>query len=325
MVDSTQPAHAPRPDDTVIDVTVIGGYLGAGKTTLVNHLLRTGTGRRTLVLVNDFGSINIDQDLIVSTDGSTIALSNGCVCCTMAGTLQQTMLGIGARPYPPDHVVIEASGVSDPETLAHDVALPGFRLDAVVVVADAETIRDRAAHPYLGRTVSTQLRAADILVLNKTDLVDNEHTHALHEWLHHVAPQALVIDAVDGQVSPTLLIGLPHDAHDANVRHHSHEHRHTDDHQHAHHHTWAWTIEAPLHRHDVERWVANLDSDIVRAKGVLALHDEPSRATVLQVVGRRMRFEPGEPWGTTSPRSRLVAIGLPGSHEPPSPALPLPT
>jgi G3E family GTPase len=302
-------------DRTPIAVTVIGGYLGAGKTTLVNHLLRTGTGRRTTVLVNDFGSIAIDQDLIVATDGSTATLANGCVCCGLAGTLMDTLLAIRDQPEPPDHLVIEASGVADPEPISHHALTPGFRLDGIVVVADAETVRRRAADRVVGRTVQRQLRAAELLVLNKLDLVSAESARSLRAWAHTVAPDAVLIDAVDAQVAMPLLLGVHADsAHD----HLGHAHAH-DDEPHTAHETWSWAFDTPVERQALDSWVASLPDGIVRAKGTVSLADDLTRRYVLQVVGRRSRLTPGATWGDAARQTRLVAIGLPGCPTPASP------
>ncbi|MEQ1739869.1 MAG: GTP-binding protein, partial [Methyloglobulus sp.] len=156
-----------------IPVTVIGGYLGAGKTTLLNHILRNNKGIRFAVLVNDFGNINIDVDLIESQDGDTINLANGCICCSLAGGFGAAMLSIRESAVLPDRVLIEASGVSDPFKIAQYAHLPGFRLDSVIVLADAEFIQKRAADKYVGRQVIQQLKSADLLLLNKVDLVSD--------------------------------------------------------------------------------------------------------------------------------------------------------
>ncbi len=158
------------PASTDIAVTVIGGYLGAGKTTLVNHVLRTADAR-IAVLVNDFGDINIDEDLIASQDGDTISLANGCICCSLVDGFSAALATITALDPVPERLVIESSGVADPATVAAYGHGPGLALDATVVVVDAETIRKKATDVYVGDTVVGQLGSGDIIVLNKTDLV----------------------------------------------------------------------------------------------------------------------------------------------------------
>ena len=142
-----------------IPVTVIGGYLGAGKTTLLNALLRNESGTRFAVLVNDFGSINVDAEAIASTGADTVELTNGCTCCTIGGDLVLALKAVLARPQPPDAIVIEASGVADPAAVARLAAChPALASQVTIVVADAETVRARADDKYVGGLVRRQLR-----------------------------------------------------------------------------------------------------------------------------------------------------------------------
>ena len=302
-------------DSAPIAVTVIGGYLGAGKTTLVNHLLRVGTGRRTTVLVNDFGSIAIDQDLIVSNDGTMIGLANGCVCCGLSGTLMETMSAIRNQVDPPEYLVIEASGVADPGPISHHALTPGYRLDGVVVVADAETVRRRSADRVVGRTVQRQLNAAEVLVLNKLDLVDADSADALKLWAHTMAPNAVVLGAVEAQVPLQFLLGVHSEsalARLAAVDTLANE-------PHVDHETWSWILDAPIRRDALGGWVAGLDEGVVRAKGIVWLVDDPERRYTLQVVGRRYRLTADRPWGDTRRQTRIVAIALPGAARPSAP------
>src|SRR5260221_6929532 len=149
-----------------IPVTVIGGSLGAGKTTLLNRLLSQAQGVKLAVLVNDFGSVNIDAGLIASRDGETISLANGCVCCTIGDNLGLALHNLAERPDGPEHIVIEASGVADPAKIAHYAAShPRLALDSIVVVADAETVQERSHDKYVGDLVRLQLAGADVIVL----------------------------------------------------------------------------------------------------------------------------------------------------------------
>lgn len=154
-----------------IPVTVVGGFLGAGKTTYLNHLLRTGRARYA-VLVNDFGAVNIDAGLIARHDGTTMTLTNGCVCCSIGGGFLDTLGTILDDAIPFDHIIIEASGVGDPWRIA-EIALvePSLRLNAVVVLADATRIETLLADPRVGDTVRHQFDRADLVLLTKTDLI----------------------------------------------------------------------------------------------------------------------------------------------------------
>jgi G3E family GTPase len=192
-----------------LSTIVLGGYLGAGKTTLLNHLLRHAQGRRIAVMVNDFGAVGIDADLIESSDGEVMSLAGGCICCSVGSDLVAALMGLAQRVPPPDLVLIETSGVALPGSVARGARLaPGIEIDAVVVLVDAETIRLRANDRHVGDTVVQQLAEADLLVLNKIDLVDAPALATTRHWLAGIAPHARIIESVEARVPAELILGL---------------------------------------------------------------------------------------------------------------------
>ena len=291
-----------------IPVTVIGGYLGSGKTTLLNALLRGDHGRRLAVLVNDFGSINIDADLITAHGGDTISLANGCICCTLQDNLGATLYALAARTDPPDQIVVEASGVADPSRIGHyAMSLPGLYLDAVIVVADAEGVRRQAGDKYVGDIVLQQLAGADLLVLTKTDLVAPQVVQEVRRWLEAQMPGVPCLEASGGQVPPALILGLRRAR--AGRDYEPHEHVHGEE---PHDHRFVqvtYTAEEPLDRGALVAAIDALPPGVVRAKGIFYLADAPGEQVILQMAGRRREWQTGEPWGDERPYSRLVLIG----------------
>ncbi len=301
-----------------IALTVVGGFLGAGKTTLLNELLRDAGDRRLAVLVNDFGAINIDAELVRSRDGDTISLTNGCICCGVSGDFIAALALLRDGEDPPEHVLVEASGVGDPGAIAVLGDMPGYRRDAAVVVADAETVRERAADAATGAMVRRQLRAADLLVLNKTDLVDAEELARTQAWLGELAgPSTAIVQAAFGAVPVDVALGarlVPAGDH-AQAHDHDHGHDHAS-HDHASHpafETWSWSGDAPLSGAGLVEAIKGMPDGIVRAKGLLALREDLAQRYLLQLVGRRFVIEADRPWGDAPPTSRLVVIGLPGA------------
>jgi G3E family GTPase len=295
----------------VIPVTIIGGYLGAGKTTLLNSLLLGEHGLRLAILVNDFGSINIDAALIARHDGETISLTNGCVCCSMADNLAITLLELLDRDAPPDHIVIEASGVADPQRIAcYGAAHPRLRLDSLIVVADSETIRARSADKYVGELVMRQLLAADLIVLSKMDLIDAPERSCVREFLRETVPRARLLEASHGCLPPELLLGVGATGSQAKAAiDPQHHHSAPGEGPHALFSRASFESERPFDHRRLNAALESLPETVLRAKGVLYLADDGIHAFVLQQVGRRWTLERGRPWDGGSRRSQLVVIG----------------
>jgi G3E family GTPase len=290
-----------------LPLTVIGGFLGAGKTTLLNRLLGEPHGRRIAVLVNDFGRINIDAALIRSRTQDTIELANGCACCSVAGDLARTIVELAQREEPPDAIVIEASGLADPRGIVQvALANPALRLDGIVAVADAETLLAQAADLACSGTLLRQIDAADVIVLNKRDLVDDESASASRAWLEARAPNRPVIDAVEAAVPVEVVLGIgaeraPWTIVDAG---------HADAFESA-----SVAVDRPLDRTRLRAWLQGLPEGIVRAKGILWIADDAERRTAYQRVGRRWSLTPLGGWSGEPRISRLVVIGRKGTFD----------
>ena len=295
--------------------TVIGGFLGAGKTTLLNHWLRHNAGSRLAVLVNDFGAINIDAGLIESAQGDTIALTNGCVCCQIGDDLSRALMQVLETADAFDAVIVEASGVSDPWRIAQmGRADPGLRLDGVIVVVDAQAALEQARDPLLADTLERQLRAADLIVVNKCDDAATVERQALRDWIASVAGAVPRFETMRGVVPLELLGGVAWGAHahrhaaaDHDVDHADHGH----DHGHADHgrlfDTWSCRPCRTFEPAALRAWLAAPPPGLLRLKGLL--RTGISGWSELQFAGRHGTLRAArEPAGGAA----VVAIALRG-------------
>lgn len=308
-------------------VTILTGFLGAGKTTVLNHLLRQDHGLRLGVLVNDFGAVNVDAALVARAEGETVSLTNGCVCCSIRGELLAAALELRRRAEPPDHLLVECSGVSEPSSVALPFLAPQARselkLDAILAVLDAEHVR---ASRERASIVDAQVAAADIVVLNKADLVSAPEREALQAWIRVAVPRARIFETTEGRVPAEIVFGGAPPARAPARRGRAlplrvHESESGGAHDHAGHDprgahasdfaTWHWSSDRPLDFAGLGRVLRELPLGVFRAKG-LALVQGADRPLVVQLVGGRLRmsFEASLP---AVSRSDLVFIGRPGA------------
>lgn len=329
---------------TPIPVTILTGFLGSGKTTLLNHILHAEHGLKVAVLVNDFGAINIDTQLVVGLegDGETISLANGCICCTIRDDLARAVLDLLRRDDPPEYIIVETSGVSDPVAVANTfVVMEGVKIDSILTVMDAEQYKN------LGRAnmmlAMDQVGVADIIILNKVDLVTPEEREKIkREWIYEINPRARVIEAEYGKVPLELVLGVGEfalerltqretkDIHvhevgapaDHEHEHHNHDDEHEEhDHEHEHHEhhdhslvfsTWSYTTEKPFSYQSLRRVIDKLPTTVFRAKGIFFLADAPDYKGILHVVGSRVQLTLRERWDGQPPHSQVVVIGSHG-------------
>jgi len=276
----------------MIPVTVIGGFLGAGKTTLVNHVLRAGR-RRYAVLVNDFGALNVDAGLITGQDGAVVSLANGCVCCSIGPDLGSTLAAVAARRPAPEHILIEASGVSDPWRIAQLVKLEeGVALDAVLVLVDSAAFPEQLADRYLTDTLERQLARADLVVLNKADLALPGLAVAA---VRRIRPEARVVEVTHAALPDAMIGGTPHTvASRFRADLPGHEFR-----------TWLWDDPAPFDWDGLAGVLDGLPPSVLRLKGICLIGPDAA-PHLLQLAGRRWALTP-----VASGVSGLVLIGTP--------------
>lgn len=294
-----EPEFAPW-DGRRVPVTLLGGYLGAGKTTVLNALLAAAV-HPIAVLVNDVGEINIDAALVARRHGDTIELTDGCVCCTLTRGLADAFDDLRARPEPPAHVVVELSGVADPRRVAPWASSTGFMLDGVVVLADAEQLPTLAADPSLEATVTAQLEAADLVVLTKTDRASAAQVDAAARTVTTMVPNAPIADPGGPDAAASLLrLGGRRPGGATDVPPSTLFDPHT---------THVVALPDPIDRPGLERLLDGLPVTTVRAKGVAAGPD--GQRLLVQVVGDRRSIEPLPPAEAQDPTD-LVVITVPG-------------
>nr|WP_295742554.1 GTP-binding protein [uncultured Acidocella sp.] len=279
-----------------IPVTILGGFLGAGKTTALNHMLRHAT-QRIAVLVNDFGALNIDATLLQGAD-NLVPLANGCVCCSIGLDFSATLSEVVALA--PERIVVEASGVSDPWRIAQLVKLNRLaRLEAVIVLADALNVTAQHKDRWLSDTLDRQIARADLVALNKCDLADAPTLAAAQATLQAIRPGVSVLQIAHGALPNALLLPARMETASALIAD-APEHGIS---------SWSWQS---LGRFDEMRLCACLDAlpaSIWRGKGTLRLAD--GRVLLLQLVGRRWSLE-----AFAGEASALVLLGTPDMPAP---------
>jgi cobalamin biosynthesis protein CobW len=327
-----------------IPATIITGFLGAGKTTLVRHVLENANGLRLAIIVNEFGSVGVDGETLrgcgieICPEENIVELSNGCLCCTVAEDFIPTMQALIDRAVPPEHILIETSGLALPKPLVKAFDWPTIRsrltVDGVIAVVDAPAVasgrfaqdpeaiaRQRELDPSvdhdnpLAEVYEDQLMAADLIVLNKTDLIDPETHERLKRDVAAVVPRAVKMIAThEGRVDAALLLGIGAAAEDDLAQRPSHHD--ALDGAHEHDDFESFVVMLPELR-DADLLLARLKAvaeahDVLRIKGFVAIAGKPMRLAV-QGVGHRFRSSFDRPWPNGGSRQgHVVVIGRTG-------------
>ena len=323
-------------DLSKIPVTVITGFLGAGKTTLIRHLMANPQGKRLAILVNEFGTVGVDGEILKSCADDNcpaeniVELSNGCICCQVAEDFIPTIEALLALKHRPDHILIETSGLALPKPLLKAFEWPAIRsmitVDGVITLADAEAVAAGrfAAKPIpvpgahddtpLGEVFEDQIACADIVLLTKGDLAGEAgmataRAIVLAEAMEKNRGHLPILSITDGVIDPRVILGLNAAAEDdlaARPSHHDGE----DGHEHDDFNSIVvemGEVDDPDALVELVRRLAR-EGNVLRVKGYLAVKGKPMRM-LLQAVGTRVRVQYDRPWGTTPRASHLVVIG----------------
>jgi len=314
----TEPVEIPGRDP--VPVTLLTGFLGAGKTTLLNRILNGQHGLRVGVLVNDFGAINIDAELIEGVEENTIRLTNGCVCCEIRDDLVRSLEQLLARAETIDYMILEASGVADPEGIVMTFLDHRYerllRLDSITCIVDAEAIFAHGDNEQINMLKLRQIGFADMVVLNKTDLVSPDHVEVAREWIDHHLRRIRIIEAERCDVPLEVLLAVGR--FDPGRAISQYESAISEDH--VHHleqgaagkmfDRWSYESDRPFSLEALREMVRReLPASVYRCKGIVYASDAPRHRLTLQAVGRRTEIYELDEWGERTPHSIIVAIG----------------
>jgi len=326
MIDRPILAPVPRTEPVLIPgrepvpVTLLLGFLGSGKTTLLNRILNGSHGLRVGVLVNDFGAINIDAELIEGVEENMISLSNGCICCEIRDDLVISLEQLLLREEEIDYVILEASGVSDPEGIVMtflDRKFVGLlRLDSITSIVDAEAIFTDGDNADLSFLKIRQIGYSDLVVLNKVDLVTPTHVEVIREWIGAHLRRIRIVEAVHCDVPLEILLAVGRFSPEKMVQQ-------TDDINLEFQDvtggfrpagemfkTWSYESDRPLSLTRLREMVQReLPASVYRCKGILYSADTPEKRLTLQIVGRRTEISELDEWGERTPHNKIVAIG----------------
>jgi G3E family GTPase len=294
-----------------VPILLVTGFLGAGKTTLINHVLAQAGGRRIAAVVNDFGAINIDAELIAGASDGVVSLSNGCICCSLEGDLLRTLSAILRRTPRPDSIVIETSGVADPADIVRNLMDPVIwreaPLETALCLVDAAQAHEPGADALDDALLRSQVRAADVIALTKLDLADPAGLARLRATLAALNPRAVVVEAVHGRVPLELL--FPADPDRTQGPRDPGRPRPVSDRFEA----TTWTSDRPVSLPRLQAAIARLAPKLARAKGFFETVEHPGRQLLLQFVGGRATVAPAGPRPSDTVRVRIVFIAKIGA------------
>jgi G3E family GTPase len=299
-----------------LPMTVLTGFLGAGKTTLLNYILTHNHGLNIGVVVNDYGDINVDSDLIADKTDAKLELTNGCICCSLETLDLQEAIGQFAYTGSTiDYIIIEASGLAEPKDLAltlKDTIGQRVYLDSIITVLDAENLEKNAQEHG---TATEQIEFCDFVIINKVDLVSAEKVQDIRSLIGSINPKARTLEATKGEVEIHLLLDqdvfaqreVKPEEHKTNDEHGDHDHK---DHVHSHYQTFSFTSDKPLHPMRFQEFVnTQIPTSIYRAKGFVDLGTKGhERKYIFQLVGTRAEIT-WDNWQGAEPKTRLVFIG----------------